>query len=224
MTDLLLQRRLRLQQARLYGILDLGYVAPERLVTVGRAMIEGGVDIIQLRAKGKDEVEVAKLARQIQPIFGGSGALFIINDHPLAALEVGADGVHIGQDDGLVPEVRARIAPDQLVGKSSHSVEQAVSAEGEGADYIGVGPLFATPTKPDYTPVGLSLIGEVNAKVTIPRFCIGGIKRENLDSVIAAGADRVVVVSGILQAGEASEITAYCRDLKSRIGAKGLLA
>ncbi|HEY8965127.1 MAG TPA: thiamine phosphate synthase [Candidatus Methylacidiphilales bacterium] len=214
MSDLLLQRRVRLQQARLYGILDLGYVAPARLVPMAQAMIEGGCDVIQLRAKGKTEAEVLDLAHLLRP-------LFIVNDHPEAAKKADADGVHIGQDDGLVPGIRARILPDQLVGKSSHSVPQAVAASDEGADYIGVGPLYATPTKPDYVPVGLGLIKEIAARVSIPRFCIGGIKRENLDEVLAAGADRVVVVSGILQAPDPA---AYCRDLKSRVGMKGLLA
>jgi len=221
MSDLLLQRRLLLQKARLYGILDLGYVAEKRLVPVGQAMIAGGVDIVQLRAKGRSGAEVLAMARLLRPIFLGTETLFIVNDYPEAAREAEADGVHIGQEDGLVSDVRKRLAPGQLVGKSSHSVEQAVAAAGEGADYIGVGPIYATPTKPDYVPVGLGLIGKVAAQVTIPRFCIGGIKRENLEEVLAAGADRVVVVSGILQA---PDVTAYCRELKSRVGVKGLLA
>lgn len=187
MSDLLLQRRIRLQKARLYGILDLGYLSPDRLVPVGEAMIRGGVDLIQLRAKGRSHEEITAWARLLRPIFQGTDTLFIVNDDPEAARDAEVDGVHIGQDDGLVPEIRARILPDQIVGKSSHSVEQAVAAAGEGADYIGVGPLFATPTKPDYVPVGLGLIGEVAARVAIPRFCIGGIKRENLDEVLAAG-------------------------------------
>lgn len=137
------------------------------------------------------------------------------------AREVGSDGLHIGQEDGTVAEARARILPDQLVGKSTHSVEQAVAAQGEGADYIGVGPLYATPTKPDYLPVGLPLIAQVRARVDIPQFCIGGIKRENLRQVIAAGADRAVVVSGILQA---EDVKAYCLELKATLAARHLLA
>jgi thiamine-phosphate pyrophosphorylase len=223
MADKLLARRLHLLQGRLYGILDLGYVAPERLVETGRAMIDGGVDIVQLRAKGRPAEEILHLARELKPLFGRQDALFIVNDHPEVAKEVDADGVHIGQDDGLVPDVRRQLLPDQLVGKSTHSVEQAAAAEKEGADYIGVGPLFATPTKPDYVPVGLPLIAQVRQRVHIPQFCIGGIKRENLKEVLAAGATRAVVVSGILQAGTPEQITDYCRTLKAAIAAKHLL-
>ena len=223
MPDRLLARRLQLLQARLYGILDLGYVGPERLLETGRAMVDGGVDVIQLRAKGRPAAEVLRLALELKPLFARQDALFVVNDHPEVAKEADADGVHIGQDDGFVPEVRKRLHPDQLVGKSTHSAEQAAAAEKEGADYIGVGPLFATPTKPDYVPVGLPLIAEVNKRVHIPRFCIGGIKRENLKQVLDAGASRVVVVSGILQAGTPEQITDYCRALKAAVAARHLL-
>lgn len=223
MPDRLLARRLHLLQARLYGILDLGYVAPERLVETGRALIDGGVDVVQLRAKGRSSDEVLAMARELKPLFARQDALFIVNDHPEAAREADADGVHIGQDDGLVPEVRKRLLADQLVGKSTHSVEQAVAAQKEGADYIGVGPIFATPTKPDYVPVGLPLIAEVRKRVHLPQFCIGGIKRENLPQVLDAGAGRVVVVSGILQAGTPGQIADYCRAVKAAVAARHLL-
>jgi thiamine-phosphate pyrophosphorylase len=98
-----------------------------------------------------------------------------------------------------------------LVGKSTHSVEQARAAFGEGADYIGFGPIFATPTKPDYVPIGLSGIKQVHAEVNLPTFCIGGIKIDNLKDVIAAGARRIAIVSGLLKA---SDIAAYAREAK----------
>ena len=180
--------------------------------------------MIQLRAKKVPVSEVLALALALKPVFARQEALFIVNDYAEVAREAGADGLHIGQEDGTVAEARARILPGQLVGKSSHSVEQAVAAEGEGADYIGVGPIFATPTKPDYVPVGLDLIRRVRAQVHIPQFCIGGIKLENLREVVKAGATRVVVVSGILQAGSPEQIAAYCRELKGIVGVKGLLA
>jgi thiamine-phosphate pyrophosphorylase len=102
------------------------------------------------------------------------------------------------------------------VGKSTHSLEQAVAAQKEDADYIGFGPLFATPTKPDYPPIGLSAIRKVHNAVRIPVFCIGGIKRENLPSVMAAGAKRVVIVSGILQAPDIANYARACKKLLSR--------
>jgi len=221
MPDRLLGRRLHLLQGRLYGILDLGYLPATRMFAVGEAMIRGGVDIIQLRAKNAEPEEVLALAQKLKPLFARQEALFIINDHPDVAREVDADGLHIGQDDGTVAEARAKLHADQLVGKSTHSVDQAVAAAKEGADYIGIGPLFPTPTKPDYPAVGLDLIHQVRQRVDIPQFCIGGIKLENLREVVAAGATRAVVVSGILQA---EDVTDYCLKLKSLVGPKGLLA
>lgn len=207
-------RRQRLREARLYGILDTGYLAGRDPLAVVRPMLEGGVDIVQVRAKSSTASEAAFLARQVAEVVQQAGALLILNDFPAVAREAGVDGVHIGQDDGSVAAARAAAGENLLVGKSTHGLEQAVAAEREGADYIGVGPLFATPTKPDYVPVGLPLLAQVKARVKIPQFCIGGIKLENLDEVIAAGAGRVVVVSGILQA---PDISAYCRALKRKL-------
>ena len=101
-----------------------------------------------------------------------------------------------------------------IIGKSTHSIAQALAAVKEGPDYIGFGPLFATPTKPDYTPIGIKEIRRVHELVDLPIFCIGGIKLENLDQVLAAGARRVVIVSGILKA---QNIAAYCREAKARL-------
>lgn len=204
-------RRRRLRDAVLYGILDTGYLAGRDPLSVVRPMLKGGVDIVQIRAKSSTASEAARLARQVAPAVREAGALLILNDFPSATTEAEADGVHIGQDDGSVAGARAAAGEDRLVGKSTHSLEQAVAAEKEGADYIGVGPLFATPTKPDYVPVGLPLVAQVKARVGIPQFCIGGVKLENLEAVKAAGADRIVVVSGILQA---ADISAYCRALR----------
>jgi thiamine-phosphate pyrophosphorylase len=219
--SLLLHRRYLLSQARLYAILDLSYLAETEVERVASQLVAGGVDLIQLRAKNHSASQVTALARRIQPLLQGTEILFIINDHPAVAAEVGADGVHVGQDDLTVAEVRTILAPDQLVGLSTHSLPQALRAQEQQPDYIGVGPIYATPTKPDYVPVGLSLIREVKAAVHLPQFCIGGIKLENLREVIEAGAGRVVIVSGLLQA---PDITAYAREVKQIIGAQGLWA
>jgi thiamine-phosphate pyrophosphorylase len=120
----------------------------------------------------------------------------------------------VGQDDLPVAEARRIASCPALIGKSTHSPDQAAAAEREGADYIGFGPLFATPTKPDYTPVGLDQIRRVHELVKIPIFCIGGIKLENLSSVLAAGARRVVIVSGILQA---ADVAGYTRAAKAML-------
>ena len=146
---------------------------------------------------------------------------FIINDHPELVAEVGATGAHIGQDDGSVFEARRLAGPNRSVGKSTHSLAQAVSAVSDPAeipDYIGFGPLYATPTKPDYQPIGTEEIRKVHQLVSIPIFCIGGIKRENLEQVLAAGARRVVIVSGILRA---DDIVSYCKDVRGALQSRG---
>lgn len=200
-----------LSHSRLYGILDLSYVDTGDAVEVAQSLIEGGVDLLQLRGKGRTPDEIEKLAIQLQPILRKAGIPLIINDHPAIARSVGAEGVHLGQDDLSIAEARKIVGPDCALGKSTHSLDQAIRAFYEGADYIGFGPLFATPTKPSYLPIGLDQIPKVHDAVRIPIFCIGGIKLDNLPKVIEAGAQRVVIVSGLLQA---EDIAAYGRSVK----------
>lgn len=211
----------RIADCRLYGILDLGYVQPGAAESAVTRMIEGGVDIIQLRAKDFDEEQIQELGEKITPITSDAGIPLIVNDFPELVPAFGAQGAHVGQDDRTVDDARWRAGralagevEPPIIGKSTHSVEQAIAAAEEGADYIGFGPLFATPTKPGRPAIGLEDIRRVHELVSIPIFCIGGIKLENLSSVLAAGARRVVVVSGILQA---PDIAAYCRSLKSQL-------
>ena len=147
----------------------------ERIPEITRLLVEGGVDLIQLRAKKLPPPAVVALAQSMRAAIPATGPLFILNDHPELVSQVGADGIHVGQDDLPVSQARAQAGLEAVVGKSTHSLEQAVAAEKEGSDYIGVGPIFATLTKPDYLPVGLGLIGQVRARVQVPQFCIGGI-------------------------------------------------
>ncbi len=211
----------RLAKARLYGILDLGYIAEDSLERMAAQLCEGGVDIVQLRAKGRDECAIEEMANRVAPILRDAGVPFIINDFPELAPSVGADGAHVGQDDFSVDNARWRAGralagevPLPFIGKSTHSVEQAIAAAAEGADYIGFGPLFPTPTKAGRAAIGMGDIARVHELVSVPIFCIGGIKLENLAEVIAAGAQRVVIVSGILQA---RDVAAYCREAKARL-------
>jgi thiamine-phosphate pyrophosphorylase len=211
----------RLAKARLYGILDLGYIAEDSLERMAAQLCEGGVDIVQLRAKGRDECAIEEMANRVAPILRDAGVPFIINDFPELVPSVGADGAHVGQDDFSVDDARWRAGralagevPLPIIGKSTHSVEQAVAAAAEGADYIGFGPLFPTPTKAGRAAIGMGDIARVHELVSVPIFCIGGIKLENLAEVIAAGARRVVIVSGILQA---RDVAAYCREAKARL-------
>jgi thiamine-phosphate pyrophosphorylase len=189
-----------LHDCRLYGIIDLGYVEARDTARIAAQMIEGGVDLIQLRGKNKLLDELVDLSGELHALTAKSSTPLIVNDHAEIARRVAVDGVHVGQDDDSIEIVRQKAARDILIGKSTHSVEQARAAQGEGADYIGFGPIFATPTKPDYAPIGLEDINRVHAEVNLPIFCIGGINIDNLQSVIDAGAKRVVMVSALLKA------------------------
>jgi thiamine-phosphate pyrophosphorylase len=211
-------------EALLYGILDLGYVEPCDLERVTADLIEGGVDVLQLRAKGHDEEEVESFARRVIALTEAAGVPLIVNDHPQLVPSVGAQGAHVGQEDYSVEDARWRagraLAGEvslPLIGKSTHSVDQAVAALNAGADYIGFGPLFATPTKPGRAAIGLEDIARVEALAVKPMFCIGGIKRENLEAVLDAGAKRVVIVSQMLAA---PDIVRYAQEVRSILASR----
>jgi len=189
-----------LSDCRLYGILDLSYVDDSEVAAVVEAMIKGGVDLVQLRGKERAIDDLVDLAAELHELTARSSTPLIVNDHAEIAREVAVEGVHVGQEDDSIEVVRQKAGRELLVGKSTHSFEQALAARREGADYIGFGPIFATPTKPDYAPIGLSDIKRVHAEVSLPIFCIGGINIDNLQSVIDAGAKRVVMVSALLKA------------------------
>lgn len=207
-----------LASCRLYGIVDMGYTAPDEVERKTRALIAGGVRVIQLRAKGVELGEVKRLALLMQPICRGGGAVFVLNDYPGLAAELGCDAVHVGQDAGSLGAVRSIVGPDMIIGRSTHSPSQALAAAAEGADYIGFGPLFPTGTKPGRPAIGLQDIAPVRAKLHgLPMFCIGGINGDTLPRVLNAGADRVVIVSWLLRQ---SDIAAAARSLISQITAK----
>jgi thiamine-phosphate pyrophosphorylase len=197
----------------LYGILDLGYVAAENAESTTAALLAGGADFLQLRAKGHPPAEIEALARRILPLCRAAGIPFIVNDHPAIAAAVDADGVHLGQDDGPLAPVRALLGPGKLIGRSTHAPDQARAALAEGFDYIGFGPLFPTPTKLGRPGIGLADLAAVQAEVgsRLPVFAIGGIRRANLPGVLAAGARNVVIVSDLLTA---PDIEAATRDAK----------
>lgn len=186
--------------ARLYGIVDLGYVRPEDVERTTAALLQGGIRILQLRAKGVEPALVETLAQCMQPLCRVADAIFVLNDYPEMAVRIGADAVHVGQDAGPLAAVRDLVGPDMLIGRSTHSPEQALAAVAEGADYIGFGPLFPTGTKPGRPAIGLQDIARVQQQLgDFPMFCIGGINGGTLPAVLTAGARRVVIVSWLLQ-------------------------
>ena len=206
-----------LSRCRLYAILDLAYVETDAASEMLKALVRGGVDLIQLRAKNLSAAEIEKLAGELHSATTRHGLPLIINDHPQIARNIRTEGVHLGQDDMSIAEARKIVGADCAIGKSTHSLDQAIRAFYEGADYIGFGPLFATPTKPDYPPIGLDEISKVHEAVRIPIFCIGGIKLDNLPKVIEAGAQRVVIVSGLLRA---TDPACYAQAVKQLLNRK----
>jgi thiamine-phosphate pyrophosphorylase len=200
-----------LRDARLYGIIDLGYVDESNAVRAAEAMINGGVDLIQLRGKKQSVDELVDLAEKLHELTSRFSTPLIVNDHAEIARRVSVEGVHVGQDDDSIELARRKAGRAVVVGKSTHGLEQAHAAQREGADYIGFGPIFATPTKPDYEPIGLKDIKQAHLDVNLPIFCIGGIKIDNLRDVVASGAHRVAIVSGLLKA---PDIAAYAREAK----------
>lgn len=204
-----------LADRRLYGIVDLGYVEPhvEAVTRATKNLLEGGIDILQLRAKVVDEDTILELGRIMLPLTRAAGVPLIINDFPHITAELDADGVHLGQDDGDVATARDVIGEDKIVGRSTNSRVQAIAAKAEGADYIGFGPIFATPTKPGRSAIGSQDIADVHRQLGdhFPIYCIGGIKNDNAATLVAAGARRLVIVSGLLLA---DDIPAYIGEIK----------
>lgn len=200
-----------LKDLRLYGFIDLNYIDEKDAEDATQRMAEGGVDVIQLRAKQLAVAQIIDLARKLHAISEPAGIPLIVNDHADVAREVLIEGVHLGQDDDSVAKAREKARRKIVVGKSTHSLEQAAAAEREGADYIGFGPIFATPTKPDYKPIGTEKIKILHDQVKVPIFCIGGIKIENLAQLVAAGARRVAIVSGLLKAADVAKYARACK-------------
>ena len=202
-----------LAEARLYAILDLGYVAPAEAERVAIELLRGGVDLIQLRGKKQTVAELTSLTNKLHGLSSEAGVPLIINDHAEIARNVPVEGLHLGQDDLPIAAAREIVRRDCWIGKSTHTLAQASAALEEGADYIGFGPLFATPTKPAYQPIGTSDVRRVHELVPLPIFCIGGIKLENLAMVLSAGASRVVILSGLLQNADIAAATRAAKRL-----------
>lgn len=185
----------RLADARLYFV--TGASAPYDVLAEALA---GGVDVLQLREKDAVDDAVLDAAARFRALCDEHDALFVLNDRPDLALAAGADGVHVGQDDAPVEAVRAQTGGRLLVGISTHSRQQLAAALTTDADYVCVGPVFATPTKPDYPAVGLGLVEHAARVADRPWFAIGGIDGANVLDVVTAGAQRVVVVRAIREA------------------------
>lgn len=204
----------RLAQARLYLVCG----KPERGFL--DASLRGGVGIVQLRMKRASDEEILSAARVVREACDEHHALFILNDRPDLVAMAGADGVHVGQDDGPVAQARIAVGPDRIVGLSTHTPEQVRAAAGSGADYIGVGPVYETPTKPGRPAVGLELVGFAAAATELPFFAIGGIDAGSAGEVAGAGATRIAVVRALREAEDPEATARALREaLEVRVGA-----
>ncbi|HEU0014331.1 MAG TPA: thiamine phosphate synthase [Longimicrobium sp.] len=188
---------------RLIVVTDPACGPGRTLVDVVRAALRGGAPAVQLRAKDASAREMAELARALLAETRAAGALLFVNDRVDVALAVGADGAHVGEDDLPVGAARLIVPEGFLLGMSAATPELAIAAQEDGADYVGVGPVYATASKPDAgDPVGAARIAAVAAAVRIPVVGIGGIDASNARTVVEAGAAGVAVISAVMQAGD----------------------
>lgn len=182
----------------LYVVLDKQFLNGRDELDVARQIIEGGARVIQLRDKHSKRGELLILAQKLKELCSQADVLFIINDYLDLAMAVGADGLHIGQEDLPLSVIRRELPIDKIIGCSVRTLSQAVKAQTEGADYIAVGSVFPTTTKIEATVVGVDTLKEIKRTVSIPVVAIGGISHDNVDEVVAAGADAIAVVSAVL--------------------------
>jgi thiamine-phosphate pyrophosphorylase len=208
-----------LRNCHLYAFVDSAYLHGREPAEVARQLCDGGADLIQLRTKGGRLEDIQRVAEKLLPICERAGVGLVINDHPKLALQLGAPLCHLGQEDffdaGFTRAEQVTGCPKQIqLGLSTHFPEQAQRALRAAPDYIAIGPVFATATKPGRAAVTLDYVRWAAANVHIPWFAIGGITLENLDQVLAAGATRICVVGAILNA---PDITEACRRFKDRL-------
>jgi thiamine-phosphate pyrophosphorylase len=215
--DLGADRRARLAAARLYLVCgqasDRSTAGGRTLPDLMREAIAGGVDVVQLREKYLPDEELLALANAAQALCERLGALLIVNDRPLVARDVGAAGVHVGQDDMPVAEVRELVGSDMLIGLSTHAPGEIDTVDAGLVDYIGVGPIHETPTKPGRPPVGLELVRYAAEHASVPFFAIGGIDAENAADVIDAGARRICILRAISSAEDPIRAARELREL-----------
>lgn len=203
---------------RLYAITGEQFHPGRDLIEVMEEAILGGVDIIQLRDKTSSKSELLRKAQALRELTRKHGVTFIVNDHIDIAMEVDADGIHLGQDDVSLLEAR-KLVGDKIIGISTHAISEAHLAQQNGADYIGVGPVYATKSKVDVVaPVSVSYVREVAQAISIPFVAIGGIKLHNVDEVLDAGATRVCAISEIVGS---PDVKGTCKAFISKLEQRG---
>lgn len=203
----------------LYAVTDRAWLNGRTLEECVAEALAGGVTCVQLREKGAPPADVVCQAQALLPLCRAAGVPLIVNDDVEAALAAGAAGVHVGQSDAACAEARATLGPDAIVGVSVQTVDQALAAQADGADYLGVGAIFGTATKPDAADVGVEGLAAICAAVDIPVVAIGGLNAETVPALAGTGADGVAVVSALFAADDirasAHTLRALVRDTLS---------
>ena len=196
----------------LYAVTDRAWLGDKTLAWQVEESLKGGATMIQLREKHLDEAAFQAEALELQALCRRYGVPFLINDDVELAVAVNADGVHVGQHDMEAGQVREKIGPDKILGVSAQTVEQALKAQAAGADYLGVGAVFPSPTKKNAIRITTGQLGEICGSVSIPCVAIGGISRENLPALAGGGMDGFALVSAIFSQ---PDIEAACRELRA---------
>lgn len=193
-----------MRSSPLYAVIDKKTSGRRKLFDIAKQARNAGIGIIQLRDKISSRQGVLKEAQRMRKLLSGDRVLFIVNDYPEIAAITESDGLHLGQSDISIGAARAILGKERIIGVSCHSLAQALRAQEQGADYISVGPIFPTPTKPEYKAVGLGLIDKVSKAIKIPFFVIGGINERNLAAVLCRGARGVAVCRPVCRSRDLS--------------------
>lgn len=200
----------------LYAVTDDAWLNGRTLASCVAQALEGGATFVQLRDKHATTAELVEQARTILPLCRASGVPFVINDDVEAARRSGADGVHVGQSDAACADARAALGPNAIVGVSASTVGEALAAQAAGADYLGVGAVFGTPTKTDAQVTGIDGLAAICAAVDIPTVAIGGLNERTIPALAGSGTDGVAVVSAIFAAPDIASAT---RNLRATVAA-----
>ncbi|HIX37190.1 MAG TPA: thiamine phosphate synthase [Candidatus Blautia pullistercoris] len=197
----------------LYAVTDRAWTGEKTLLEQVKEALDGGITFLQLREKELGEEEFLREAEDMKTLAAAYHVPFIINDNVELALAIGADGVHVGQEDMEAGKVREKLGPDKIIGVSAHSVEEAVKAEKSGADYLGAGAVFSTSTKGDAGALSMETLKAICSSVSIPVVAIGGIKEENILSLKGTGVAGAAIVSGIFARKNIREACVRLRSL-----------
>lgn len=206
--------KLSREDLTLYAVTDRHWLNGSTLTKQVEDALKGGATFIQLREKNLNDESFYKEAVEIKDLCGRYNVPFVINDNVDIALKMDADGVHVGQDDMAASDIRKLLGPDKIIGVSAHNLQEAIKAQEDGADYLGVGAVFATSSKDDVSVLSHEILRDICNAVDIPVIAIGGITKDNIIELKGSGIDGIAVISAIFAK---DDITAATQDLKEKV-------